>query len=62
MGRVVAFVFVAPANIAIAWGAYLGSKWVASLLVQSQVDQTVMGLLAVVALYTVGWAIAAGGD
>ena len=44
------FVLLTLGGVAGAWGTYL-AKWIASLLVASPLDQTVMAIMAVVAAY-----------
>jgi len=45
------FVLLTLGGVAGAWGSYLAAKWIASLLVASPLDQTVMAIMAVVAAY-----------
>ena len=45
------FIVLALGGVAGAWGTYLVSKWIASLLVTSLVDQRVMAVMAVVVAY-----------
>jgi hypothetical protein len=44
---------VTPPCVAVSWGVYLGTKWVASQLVASPLDQTVMAAIAVVLAHIV---------
>lgn len=62
MWRIAAFVLLTPLYTAAAWGIYLGAKWIAALLVASQVDQTAMGVLAVVIASVVIWSLVVSGD
>ena len=55
--RAAVLVLLTPVYIAVAWGAYFAAKWVASFLVASQLDQTIMGVMATVLIFAVLWAV-----
>ena len=50
------FVVLSPVYVSLSWAIYLGSKWIAGLLGVSVIDQTVMGVMAVVLVFAVFWA------
>lgn len=55
MWRVAAVVLLTPVYIAVAWGAYFAAKRIASLLVTSQLDQTIMAVMAVMLVFALLW-------
>jgi hypothetical protein len=57
MWRLAVLVLLTPVYIAVAWGVYFAAKWVASLLVSSQLDQTIMAVIAAVLTFAVLWAV-----
>ena len=57
MWRLAVLILLTPVYIAVAWGIYFAAKWVASLLVSSQLDQTIMAVMAAVLAFVVLWAV-----
>jgi hypothetical protein len=57
MWRRAVLVLLTPVCIAVAWGVYFAAKWVASLLVSSQLDQTIMAVMAAVLTFAVLWEV-----
>jgi hypothetical protein len=43
-----AIIILSPIYVAIAWAVYLGAKWLAAFIAQSDIDQTVMAAIAVI--------------
>jgi hypothetical protein len=59
MKLLAAFVLLLLVAVAGTWGTYLAAKWVASLLVASQFDQVIMGVLGVVVVIVVVFGVLA---
>ena len=59
MKLLAAFVLLLLVAVAGTWGTYLVAKWVASLLVASQFDQAIMGVLGVVVVIVVVFGVLA---
>jgi hypothetical protein len=62
MWRVPVFLLLVPIYTAIAWGSYIGAKWLLTLLGVSGTDQVVMAVMAVILLFAVAWAMFAATD
>jgi hypothetical protein len=48
---------LSPVPVLIAWLIYLGSKWVAAFVTGSELDQAIMGIIAVIVVMGVALAV-----